>query len=139
MPMMNFATGTAGRSHFHLLIETPEPTLSRGMKWVEGKYVQAINRRHGRSGPLFEGRFKSQLVEEESYLLELMRYIALNPVRAGMVGRPEEYRWSSHRALAGFEEVPKWIDGRWALERFGPDLASQQREYRAFVETGILG
>jgi len=79
-------------NHFHLVIETPEPTLSRGMKFVEGSYVQALNRRLGRSGPLFDGRFKSQLIEKESYLLEVMRYIALNPVRAGMVERPEEYR-----------------------------------------------
>ena len=65
-----------------------------------------------------------------------MRYIALNPVRAGMVERPEEYRWSSRRALAGFEPAPAWIEARWALERFGPDLATQQREYRKFVDAG---
>ncbi len=123
-------------NHFHLLIQTPEPTLSRGMKWLEGKYVQAINRRRGRVGPLFQGRFKSQLVETGSYLLELLRYIALNPVRAKMVKRAEEYRWSSYAAVAGFEAAPAWIDPRTILEQFGPDLATQQREFRKFVDAG---
>ena len=123
-------------NHFHLMIETPEPTLSRGMKFVEGSYVQALNRRRGRSGPLLDGRFKSQLVEKETYLLILMRYIANNPVRARMVERAEEYRWGSHRAIAGFEEAPAWINTEWALERFGKDMATQRREYRKFVDAG---
>jgi putative transposase len=123
-------------NHFHLALETPEPTLSRGMKWFEGKFVQAINRRHGRVGPLFQGRFKSQMVEKGSYLLTLIRYIALNPVRAGMVERPEQYRWSSYRWIAGFEEAPGWIDPRWVLAQFGAELESQQREFRKFVDAG---
>jgi putative transposase len=123
-------------NHFHIALETPEPTLSRGMKWLAGKFVQTINRRHGRIGPLFQGRFKSQLVEKESHLLELMRYIALNPVRAKLVERPEDYRWSSYRAIAGFEPAPGWVDVQWALTRFGPDLGTQQREFRKFVDAG---
>lgn len=124
-------------NHFHLALETPEPTLSRGMKWLEGTYVRRINIRYGRIGPLFQGRFKSQLVEKESYLLELIRYIALNPVRAKIVERPEEYRWSSYRWIAGFEPAPEWIDRRWTLAQFGPDPTTQQREYRKFVEAGV--
>jgi putative transposase len=84
-------------NHYHIVIETPEPTLSRGMKWFIGTYVQRINRRYGRTGSLFQGRFKGHLVEDGVYLLELMRYLALNPVRAWMVPRPEDYEWSSHR------------------------------------------
>ena len=123
-------------NHFHLAIETPEPTLSRGMKWLEGNYVQRTNRRHGRVGPLFQGRFKCQLVEKETSLLQLMRYIALNPVRAKMVARPEDYRWSSHRVLAGFDTAPEWIDLKWVLSPFGPDGQRAHATYRQFVDEG---
>ncbi len=82
-------------NHFHLAIETPECTLSDGMHWLLGSYGQWFNRRHRRRGHLYQERFKNVLVEKESYLLTLSRYIALNPVEAGMVERPEEYRWST--------------------------------------------
>jgi putative transposase len=124
-------------NHFHILLETPEPTLSRGMKWLAGKYAQRFNRRHDRVGPLFQGRFKSHLVEKETYLLELMRYIALNPVRAGLVERAEDYRWSSHRATAGYEPMPPWVASEWTMAQFGPDRQAQQREYQRFVDAGI--
>jgi hypothetical protein len=75
-------------------------------------------------------------VEKNSYLIELMRYIALNPLRAGMVERPEDYRWSSHRAAAGYEPAPSWVRNEWTLAQFGPDLKTQQREYRQFVDAG---
>ncbi len=123
-------------NHFHIIIETPEPTLSRGMKWFAGCYVQRFNRRHKRVGPLFQGRFSAHLVEKEAYLLELMRYIALNPVRAGMVERAEEYRWSSHRATAGLEPMPAWIRSEWTLAKFGPDEATQRQKYVEFVNAG---
>ena len=123
-------------NHFHIIIETPEPTLSRGMKWFAGSYVQKFNRRHERVGPLFQGRFTSHLVEKEGYLLELMRYIALNPVRAGMVTRAEDYRWSSHRATAGLEPMPSWVRSEWTLAQFGPDEQTQRREYVKFVDAG---
>ena len=123
-------------NHFHLVLETPEPTLSRGMKWMNGKYAQWFNRRHERSGHLFQGRFKGFLVEKESYLLALIRYVALNPVRAGMVKRPEEYPWSSYRATAGYEPAPPWLTTDWALAPFGADLATQQTGYRQFVDEG---
>lgn len=123
-------------NHFHLVLETPEPTLSRGMKWMNGKYAQWFNRRHNRSGHLFQGRFKGFLVEKESYLLALIRYVALNPVRAGMVDRPESYCWSSYRATAGYEPAPTWLTTDWALALFGRDLAMQQSGYREFVDEG---
>lgn len=123
-------------NHFHLVLETPAPTLSRGMKRLNGTYAQRFNRRHERSGHLFQGRFKGFLVEKESYLLTLMRYVVLNPVRAHMVERPEEYRWSSYRASAGYEAPPAWLATEWALGHFGPELATQQRNYRRFVDDG---
>ena len=123
-------------NHFHLVLETPEPTLSRGMQWMNGKYAQWFNRRHDRSGHVFQGRFKGFLVEKESYLLALIRYVALNPVRAGMVDRPESYCWSSYRATAGYETAPTWLTTDWALAPFGRDLATQQRGYREFIDEG---
>jgi len=123
-------------NHYHLIIETPEVTLSRGMKWMNGKYAQWFNRRHGRSGHLFQGRFKGFLVEKERYLMALIRYVALNPVRAQMVDRPEQYRWSSYRATAGLEEPPPWLTTDWALTLFGADLIAQQQGYREYVDEG---
>jgi len=123
-------------NHYHLIIETPEMTLSRGMKWMNGKYAQWFNRRHGRSGNLFQGRFKGFLVEKERYLMALIRYVALNPVRARMVDRPEQYRWSSYRATAGLEEPPPWLTTDWALTPFGIDLIAQQQGYREYVDKG---
>jgi len=76
-------------NHYHLLIETPDANLSRCMRQVNGVHTQAANRRHGQVGHVFQGRFKALLVQKESYLLELARYVILNPVRAGMVARPE--------------------------------------------------
>ena len=124
-------------NHFHLIFGTPDPTLSRGMKWLEQKFAEHINHRYQRVGPLYQGRFKAQLVENGSYLLTLLRYVALNPVRAGMVARPEEYRWSSYRWLAGFEEAPEWFKPGAILESFGPDLATQQCEFRTFTDAGV--
>ena len=124
-------------NHFHLVIKTPDPTLSRGMKWLEQKFAEHINRRYKRAGHLFQGRFKNQLVETGTYLHELLRYVALNPVRAGMVERPEDYRWSSYRWLAGYEKAPDWYDPGPALEAWGPDITEQQREFRKFTEAGV--
>lgn len=99
-------TFTLMTNHFHLLIQTMEPTLSRGMQKREGDYVRRFNRRLGRVGPLFQGRFRAHLVDSEHYLLELARYIVLNPVRAGMVASAADWQWSSFRSLAGLSEAP---------------------------------
>jgi len=103
-----------------------------------GRYAQRFNKRHGRRGHLFENRFKNILVEKESYALELSRYIALNPVRAHMVERPEQWRWSSYAARAGFAPVPDWLSIEPLLSQFGPDRQSQQQEYRDFVLAKIV-
>ena len=82
-------------NHYHLLIETPEGNLVAGMRRLNGVYTQAFNRRHGRVGHVLQGRYKSILVDKDAYLLELARYIVLNPVRAGMVKRVQDWPWSS--------------------------------------------
>lgn len=124
-------------NHFHLVVQTPEANLSRGMHWLNGKYAAWFNRRHKRWGHLFGGRFKAILVEKETYFANVLRYVALNPVRAGMVERPEDYRWSSYRATAGLESAPEWLDIRAALDPFAPDAAIAVRYYREFVAQKI--
>jgi REP element-mobilizing transposase RayT len=120
-------------NHYHLSIETPECTLSTGMHRLLGRYAQRFNRWHQRRGHLFEARFKNILVEEEAYGFELSRYIALNPVRAHLVARPEEWKWSSYTARAGYAEAPKWLSVDPLLSELGLDRDTQQREYRNFV------
>src|SRR6266849_304423 len=86
-------------NHFHLVIQLTSETLSRGMHWLNFRYAQALNRRYQRIGHLYRGRFNASLIEKEAYFLEVLRYVVLNPVRAGIVTRPEDYAWSSHRAV----------------------------------------
>jgi REP element-mobilizing transposase RayT len=119
-------------NHFHLVIQTPEPNLSRGMQWLNGTYAAWFNHRHERVGHLFQGRFHAFLVEKEAYFAELLRYVVLNPVRANMVERPEAYRWSSYRATAGVEVAPPWLDVGSALSGLAAD-ATTVAAYRQFV------
>jgi putative transposase len=121
-------------NHYHLLIETPEVGLSRGMKWLNQEYAQAFNERHQRVGHLFQGRFKSILVEREGHLLELIRYIVLNPVRAQAVAFAGDYDWSNYRATAGLQAPPAWLEVEWTLDQFGARNRPQAQEaYRRFV------
>ena len=120
-------------NHFHLVLETPRPNLSRGMQWLGGIYAAWFNRKYGRSGHLFGGRFHAFLVEKEAYYLELLRYVVLNPVRAKIVARPEEYRWSSYRAMAGYEPAPEWLNVSELAAFFGPDRAGREM-FKAYVE-----
>ena len=121
-------------NHFHLLVQTREVNLSRGMHWLNTAYAVWFNRRHKRSGHLYSGRFKAFLIDKEAYEMEVLRYVVLNPVRAGMVGRPEEYTWSSYRATAGYESAPAWLDVDAALRPFAPDAEVAQPLYREFVD-----
>jgi putative transposase len=120
-------------NHFHLVIETPEPNLSRGMHWLNTSYVGWFNHRHKRAGHLFQGRFHSVLIEKSAYFAQVLRYVVLNPVRANMTARPEDYRWSSYRATAGLETAPRWLDLDSALAVFGADSTSGQAGYQQFV------
>ena len=96
-------------NHYHLVVETLDGNLSKGMRQLNGMVTQASNRRHQRTGHLFQGRFKGILVDKDSYLLELTRYVVLNPVRAGMVTHPGKYPWSSYRAMVGEVPTPRWL------------------------------
>lgn len=123
-------------NHYHLLAETPNANLSRGMRHLNGIYTQWINRHNKRTGHIFQGRFKSILVEKESHLLELARYVVLNPVRARMVRSPRDWRWSSYRATAGQAEVPSFLSVEWILSQFDSEPSRAVHAYRGFVRQG---
>jgi putative transposase len=123
-------------NHFHLLVETPMPNLSQGMKHLNGVYTQWFNRRHRRSGHLVQGRFKSVVVEKESYLLELARYIVLNPVRGKMARSARDWPWSSYRATAGQADPPEFLTVDWLLSQFDDDAKRAVLAYRQFVRQG---
>lgn len=125
-------------NHYHLLIETPAGNLSRGMRQLNGVYTQAYNRRHGLIGHLFQGRFKAILVEKDSYLLQLCRYIVQNPVAAHLTQTPGEWPWSSFLATAGLACVPQWLTVDWILSQFGENIDEARARYREFVVGGML-
>jgi putative transposase len=125
-------------NHYHLFFRTPLTNLSRGMQDLDGDYASFFNARHRRVGHLFQGRFKGHLVDSERYLLSLSRYIVLNPVRAGMVETPGEWRWSSYRATAGLAAVPRWLDPAPILDAFNADDWNKAMHgYREFVAAAI--
>ncbi len=125
-------------NHYHLLLHTREANLSRLMRQINGVYTQTFNRRHGLTGHLFQGRFKAILVDSDSYLLEVCRYVDLNPVRAQMVKRPDAYAWSSYRALAGLAEPAPWLDRQplYAQLLPGKSAAKAAAQYAEFVSQG---
>ena len=123
-------------NHYHLLIETPEANLSRGMRHLNGVYTQSFNRTHKRMGHIFQGRFKAVLVEKESHLLEVARYIVLNPVRAQMAKHPRDWTWSSYRATAGETQPLPFLTLDWLLEQFGTQRKRAFLAYRKFVKQG---
>ena len=124
-------------NHYHLLLETPDPNLSLGMRHLNGVYTQRFNRQHDRVGHIFQGRFKSILVEKESHLLELCRYIVLNPFAAGMVSHPSEYDWSSYRFTARSIKQPEYLYSDWLLGQFSRKKRTARELYRKFVDEGI--
>ena len=124
-------------NHYHLLIETPDGNLSVGMRQLNGVYTQKHNWLHQKSGHVFQGRFKAIVVEKESYLLELCRYVVLNPVRAGKTETPEQWRWSSYRFTAGMKTPPDYLTTDWILGLFHPKKREAQKLYRKFVRAGI--
>lgn len=124
-------------NHYHLVIETPEGNLSLGMRQLNGVYTQYVNRTHDRVGHVFQGRYKAILVEKEAYLLELSRYVVLNPVRAGMVKRPEQWAWSSYRAMLGQADRPPWLHTDWILGQFATRRSRAVEKYVDFVRAGV--
>lgn len=123
-------------NHYHLVIETPEGNLSRGMRQLNGVYTQRFNRRYRKPGHVFQGRYKAIVVEKESYLLELCRYVVLNPVRAKAAATPEAWMWSSYKATAGIADVADYLTADWILAHFGKKRKVAQRHYREFVRAG---
>ena len=123
-------------NHYHLLVETPDGNLSRGMRQLNGVYSQSFNRAHKRVGHVFQGRYKAILVEKESYLLELARYIVLNPVRAKMVLDPIEWPWSSYRAMTQKQTKIDWLFTDWILSMFGKRRSQSIIAYKRFVSRG---
>jgi len=120
-------------SSLEVLLETPAPNLSAGMRALGGRYVQAFNRRHGRGGPLFEGRFRSLLVDPESSFLDAVRSVALSPVRARLARAALDWRWSSAPATAGLAERPAWLTVDATLRRLSPARPRARERFRRLV------
>lgn len=121
-------------NHYHLLLETPDGNLSLAIRQLNGVYAQSFNRRHDRVGHLFQGRFASKLIQKETYLLTVSRYVVLNPVRSNMVPRPSDWEWSSYRAHAGHIEPPPFLSVDWLLTHFDTiDRRRAQEAYCKFV------
>ena len=125
-------------NHYHLFIETPSGNLSQIMQHINGAYTNYFNTKRKRSGHLFQGRYKAILIEADEYAAELSRYIHLNPVRADMTKRPEEYPWSSYRDYIGERKAPEWLKTGFVLGYFGTKASDSERRYRKFVED-LLG
>lgn len=121
-------------NHFHLLLETPEANLSQIMRHINGAYTTYFNIKRKRSGHLFQGRYKAILIEADEYLVELSRYIHLNPVRAGIVEKPLQYQWSSYRSYTGQSKPPEWLETEFVLGCFAQKTADAQSKYLTFVE-----
>jgi putative transposase len=119
-------------NHVHLLVETPAPNLGRGMQWLHSLYAQTFNQRHSRSGHVFQGRFGAVRVTSDAQLLMAARYVARNPVEAGLCSEPEEWPWSSH-ATAVSQRGPAWLDTSRLLEFFGASGGDSRRRYRTFI------
>jgi REP element-mobilizing transposase RayT len=121
-------------THYHLLIRTPDADLAAGMQRLNSNFAQGFNRKYAETGHLFERRYHSVPIERDGHLLELYRYIALNPVRAGLCSRPEGWTWSSYRAVAGLVSPPEFLATDWALLYFGSNRPRARQRFRAFVE-----
>lgn len=121
-------------NHYHAVIECPEANVSAAMHWLNGVFAQYSNRRHERTGHLLQGRFKSVIIGDDTYLRAANTYVVLNPVRAGLVDDPSEWRWSSYRASVGIEARPSWLDLDWLRWVFGGrTLVDAQRSFKKFV------
>lgn len=123
-------------NHYHVFIETPEGNLSQGMRQLNGVYAQEFNRLHSRVGHLFQGRFTAILVQKDAYLLELARYIVLNPVRAGLVSTVQDWPWSSYRATVGLAPPQEWLNTARVLSAFDNKRDRAARYFANFVSQG---
>jgi REP element-mobilizing transposase RayT len=124
-------------NHYHLLVETLRPTLSKGMREINGVYSQGFNRRHGRVGHILQGRYKAVLVQKDTHLLELSRYVVLNPVRAGMAETAGDWPWSSYGAVMGKSPAPDWLAVADTLRLFHAQRGPARRAFARFVTEGL--
>jgi REP element-mobilizing transposase RayT len=125
-------------NHYHLLVQTPDANLSRAMRHLNGVYTQRFNRRHERCGHVLQGRFGAKLIDGDAYLREVCRYIVLNPVRAGLVTHPRDWRWSSFCATAGEVAAPGFLTVDWVRGLGGARTPlDATRRFVSFVEAGI--
>ena len=124
-------------NHYHIIVETAEGNLSKGMRQMNGVYTQYFNRQYNRVGHVFQGRYKAILIERDTYLLELSRYVVLNPVRAGMVDQAEDWTWSSYLAMQGKAKKPNWLETHWILGQFSHKRAKAIELYINFVREGV--
>jgi len=121
---------------YQLLIETPDKNLSQGMRQLNGVYTQQYNRKHDNAGHVFQGRYKSVIVQPDNYLQELSRYVVLSPVRNNIVQSPQDWAWSSYRACCGMADSPNWLKSDKLLARFADNRDAAIERYRQFVEQG---
>lgn len=124
-------------NHYHLIIGTPDGNLSKGMRQLNGIYTQQFNRRHNRVGHVLQGRYKAILVDKDNYLLELCRYVVLNPVRAGIVRGAGQWQWSSYRDTAVYGKGVPCLTKDWILLQFGRERSEAEGRYREFVSAGL--
>ncbi len=124
-------------NHYHVVVETVEGNLSHGMRQLNGVYTQRLNRTHCRVGHAFQGRYRAIMVEKDAYLLELMRYVVLNPVRAGMVGEAGDWPWSSYGFMVGTANRPGLLQTDWVLGQFGNTRGKAVMGYMDFVSAGV--
>jgi REP element-mobilizing transposase RayT len=124
-------------NHYHLLVETPDGNLSKGMRQLNGAYTQRSNRKHGRVGHVFQGRYKAILVDRNPYLLEVARYVVLNPVRAGMVRQAKDWPWSSYGPMTGQVAPHRWLTTDVLLSAFGVDRGAAMLAFAQFVAEGV--
>jgi len=124
-------------NHYHIVVETIEGNLAQGMRHLNGVYTQTFNRSHHRVGHVFQGRYKAIIVEKDGYLLELARYVVLNPLRANMVKDVADWTWSSYAAMTGGQAVPDWLETDWILGQFSAQRRRAIKLYVDFVRAGV--
>jgi hypothetical protein len=125
-------------NHYHLVLQTPDGQLSRAMKALNGRYALRFNRRHGRDAHLFKNRFGAVLQESDSQFLQTIRYITRNPIEAGLCAQPDEWPWSTYRAVVGLDEAPAFLDLAGLQAYFGDEAETAVAHFRSLVD-GSLG
>ncbi len=120
-------------NHYHAVLETPNADLSAGIQHLNSRHAERFNRRHQLDGHLFQGRFHSVLVESEWHLIELSRYLSMNPVRAGLCREPDAWPWSSYRSVIGLNSAPPFLAVERVLDMFGRDPECARRNFHSFV------